>query len=302
MIWTTVPFYGMNSEYGVAINNPLVQVLFLTIAFISTWSGGALKLHGEGVSDVNVASPGFGAAANCILALVNVEEYTPLPDDWTLHQRQNPTTGAITAHHRRKSTARLAITAGSEFLVSYGPDWFTSRTQLGPIPLYEEFGEASVLLKRFQELQISESIAADVWDTFIQESAFRSSRVIAGALGNVSYTTLQTVHQAIHNNNVTAVKAADAQRTLEWLEEHGTCGDNIVPAVSTQAGGYGAFTQRPIKAGTVISPVPLIHIKDRSRLDIYEVNRTEWKSVLVDQGPISQQLYVRNVLCSSMSR
>ena len=58
--------------------------------------------------------------------------------------------------------------------------------------------------------------------------------------------------------------------SLEWLEEHGSCMDNIRagPSTNPQA-GRGAFATRSIPAGSVVAPAPLIHVHDRSVLVMY---------------------------------
>jgi len=76
-------------------------------------------MDGEGHSDVNVASPGFGAAANCFLPLHNVEEWNPQYDDLGLHRSKDPGAGAFTPWWNRTSTALKPIKAGEEFFVRY---------------------------------------------------------------------------------------------------------------------------------------------------------------------------------------
>ena len=44
-----------------------------------TWDSESLRIDHEGSFVVNVASPGFGAAANSFLAIFNVEEFNPDP-------------------------------------------------------------------------------------------------------------------------------------------------------------------------------------------------------------------------------
>lgn len=55
-----------------------------------TWDAAPLHVDHEGFSSVNVASPGFGSAANSFLALVNVEEWSPVYDAANLHRSKDP--------------------------------------------------------------------------------------------------------------------------------------------------------------------------------------------------------------------
>ena len=60
-------------------------------------------------------------------------------------------------------------------------------------------------------------------------------------------------------------------RTREWLDANGKCMDNIRPGLSNiPQAGRGAFAIRFISAGSVILPLPLIHL-NRSILDMYDL-------------------------------
>ncbi|KAL7557110.1 hypothetical protein ACA910_002359 [Epithemia clementina (nom. ined.)] len=59
-------------------------------------------------------------------------------------------------------------------------------------------------------------------------------------------------------------------RSLEWLQEHGSCADHLDSGPSTiPYAGLGAFVKRPIAQGETIVPAPLIHFEHKSRLDMY---------------------------------
>ena len=90
-----------------------------------TWNSNALGMDQEGTHEVNVASPGFGSAANSFLPIVNVEEGEPRRDFAGLHRSKDPGAGAFTPYYDRGSSAERDIEAGEEFYVSYGSQWFT---------------------------------------------------------------------------------------------------------------------------------------------------------------------------------
>lgn len=90
-----------------------------------TWNSGYFGMTRLGIEEVDVASPGFGAAANSFMDFVNVQEehaarYT-VPDD--VHRAKDPEAGAFTYHHSRNSFADRHIRAGEELFVSYGDKW-----------------------------------------------------------------------------------------------------------------------------------------------------------------------------------
>jgi SET domain len=60
-------------------------------------------------------------------------------------------------------------------------------------------------------------------------------------------------------------------RSVDWLEKHGVCADNMYFGVSTiPQAGHGAFAIRPLAKNEVVLPVPLIHIPNREILEYYE--------------------------------
>jgi hypothetical protein len=74
-----------------------------------------------GEYEVNVASAGFGAAANSFMDFVNVDEgYPEYSIAGDLHRSKDPGAGAFTYYHSRLAIAEVDITAGQEFFVSYG--------------------------------------------------------------------------------------------------------------------------------------------------------------------------------------
>ena len=83
-----------------------------------TWSASGLKMDQIGYEQ-NIASEGFGSAANSFLPVYNVDEWAPrITYTNALHRSRDPGTGAYTQYHHRLSTARRFIEAGEELYVS----------------------------------------------------------------------------------------------------------------------------------------------------------------------------------------
>eukprot|EP00531_Pseudo-nitzschia_arenysensis_P005946 CAMPEP_0116124234 /NCGR_PEP_ID=MMETSP0329-20121206/5174_1 /TAXON_ID=697910 /ORGANISM="Pseudo-nitzschia arenysensis, Strain B593" /LENGTH=871 /DNA_ID=CAMNT_0003618205 /DNA_START=253 /DNA_END=2868 /DNA_ORIENTATION=+ len=127
-----------------------------------TWTSTAFGIHFEHISkhDVEIASPGFGAAANSFMDFVNVEEggvdHGLLPpeqaekEDYLIHRSKDPGAGAFTTYHTRKAWAKQDIAPHSEFFVSYGNEWFLDRVwRIGTIPVEGDHDEAEWLWKIF---------------------------------------------------------------------------------------------------------------------------------------------------------
>lgn len=84
-----------------------------------TWDGGALFMDREGLNDaLSAASPGFGAAVNCFLDLVNVKETVPSNTNGGLHRSQDPGVGGYSTYWNRDSIASKEIEAGNELFAS----------------------------------------------------------------------------------------------------------------------------------------------------------------------------------------
>ena len=89
------------------------------------------------VSDVAMASPGVGAAANSYMSMINVDDY-PIKISRAGLPPDSPGHGAFTIYHGRSFYATTPIEPGQEIFVSYGEDYFTSRTHTyGYLPMPE---------------------------------------------------------------------------------------------------------------------------------------------------------------------
>jgi hypothetical protein len=83
-----------------------------------TWSAHGLKMDQIGYEQ-NIASEGFGSAANSFLPVYNVDEWAPrITNTHALHRSRDPGVGAYTQYHHRLSTSRRFIEAGEELYVS----------------------------------------------------------------------------------------------------------------------------------------------------------------------------------------
>jgi hypothetical protein len=62
------------------------------------------------------------------------------------------------------------------------------------------------------------------------------------------------------------------RQRLEWLQRTGYCLDHVKPAPSNiPNAGLGAFATHRLGKGSVITPVPLLHIAEASALDVYDL-------------------------------
>lgn len=237
-----------------------------------TWeSDGGMRMDNEGVYTVNAASPGFGSAANSFLAIHNVDEWFPTNDYGGLVRSRDPGAGAFSPYYDRKSTAKHDIRMGQELFVSYGENWFETRSHFGPIPLFDHLDNADSLAKSFHkvasEAKVPKQAQKDLWDRFIRRSSFDDSRTL-GAFRHDDDEELDR----LSSRSLSEIRVEQSTRSLEWLIEHGTCGDHMTVKLSTlPQAGRGAFATRDLLSGTVVAHLPLIHIVDRGRLLMYNL-------------------------------
>lgn len=261
-----------------------------------TWDAESLQMDNEGYGHVNVASPGFGAAANSFLGIYNVEEYVPLPYDETadLHRSKDPGLGGFSMYGNRLSVARQDISVGQEFFVSYGESWFKTRPQMKTVPLSKDLKKANQLFQNFQKLLqankrriILDEVADDFWDIFIRNNKFEGSRIL-GAFHHDDHDELEMLKEM----TLQSLRRLQSTRSLEWIEEHGTCGDHLTAGPSTLSqAGRGAFASRFLPVETVVAHVPLIHVSDRGRLTMYQLEtRSNHRKPSRSKGLLGHQI------------
>lgn len=246
----------------------------------------SMRYEAEG-DDVSAASPGIGAAVNCLLGLVNVEDTFSKSDTAGLHRSKDPGSGAFTPYHDRGSRARRKISAGAELFISYGENYFTTRERIyGQVPLRTSFIEADRIMYKFHRLQslilkyYSNSLQSDLWELI----SGLDSRVT-----NALPSNLDDVESLLPKGTQYSLEVR-SQQSLEWLEEHGLCVDNIRNGQSPiPQAGRGAFATRFIPSGGVVAPVPLIHIPNKTHLTIYDALNSE-DGGRNESAPIHQQL------------
>jgi hypothetical protein len=82
------------------------------------WDSQGLLANEEGRAAVDMASAGFGSAANSFLPIYNVIEWYGKKDTAGLHRSRDPGAGAFSPYYDRKATAKQNIHAGQELFVS----------------------------------------------------------------------------------------------------------------------------------------------------------------------------------------
>lgn len=217
--------------------------------------------------------------------------------------------GAISYYSGVQGYATRHIKAGSELFSHYSDNYFADRPEVfGLIPLAQDYASADKMIARFSRFmeendaaaegeQVSEGAIQDLWAAIVnsfeaggrqKQSTNESARVeeeedeegdndvvaahdeIAKRLRGALPDTITDLRRAAGIGSA-AHSLPNFIRTREWLDANGKCMDNIRPGQSNiPQAGRGAFASRFISAGTVVIPLPLIHL-NRSILDMYDL-------------------------------
>ena len=99
------------------------------------------------------------------------------------------------------------------------------------------------------------------------------------------------------------MKKKKQYRSQEWLQEHGVCADNMYASISTiPQAGHGAFASRFLPEGSVILPIPLIHLPYRKVLDMYEIQKNTRNLSVNRSKRLGSQLLLNYCLGHANSR
>ena len=228
------------------------------------WIGSVMGMAQESVDDdVEAYCPGYDSTLNCNLALINVGKTIPQWDTAGLHRWKDPGAGAITYYHNGTHPVTADIPAGGELFKFYGDDWFTGREdKFGLIPLREDYTEAEILVKKLVDIGLPSEVRDNFWEMVISTFPWESRTI--NALPSAKDLDL------VAEEGIKAVHYPKASRDVHFLEANGRCLDNMLPGPSTiKQAGRGAFADRFLPEGTIITGSPLSVVIDRSYLYMY---------------------------------
>jgi hypothetical protein len=231
------------------------------------WNGGSKGMGFEtmGIDVINALWPGLDCAVNCNIPLTNVKASYPKYDGVGLHRSKDPGAGAVSPYRYRKGKANVIrdIPAGGELFKFYGDHWFEDRDFTG-LPLSPDFQRAEDLLQGFSRLGARKEIHEEMYRAALDiRGIWNNSRTL-----NALPRTYEDAQRA-QVEDIAILHQPNATRSLEWLQEHGKCIDNIISGPSTIKGaGDGAFAKRYLPQGTIITGSPLIHVPFRNYTDV----------------------------------
>ncbi len=236
----------------------------------------------------SLASPGFGAALNCMLPLINVEDAW---ENWEFKMTRSgvtsdsPGAGAFTPITGRNFLAKKAIEPFSELYANYGEEYFAGRSAYDFVPFRRHYDIADELIKSFignitswqkeaatdENILHSEDFEDDLWDFIVQlRNIWGKSRTMF-ALPSKNSKAIEGLRHLLDAGGSRYQHYNNSVKNQEWMDEHGQCMDNIRDGISKiPHAGRGAFASRLIMEGELVSPAPLIHLPNSSLFVIYD--------------------------------
>ena len=191
--------------------------------------------------------------------------------------------GAYTSHRNHTFVVTAdELPAGHEILVdSYGhPD---NNDNDNRAPRLSDYQTADAIVDEVDRLCShygwSSSFCVDFWQLIRYDLEKVSNPQVVSILPDTLDQVRLVVHR--HNGSVARYHVPHLVRSVEWLQQHGLCIDHLEGRSSwIRTGGQGAFAKRPRSKGSVVAPVPVLHLhRDHLTMMVLDTNdpdRIHW--------------------------
>jgi hypothetical protein len=260
-----VPLHDLDAHVGSIVDYELLWKQY-------SWNLNEMGMQYD-VHDGYAIVLGTGCVPNCNFALINaMEGKTRRYDHAGLHRSIDVGTSGFTGYHDQGMYATRYVPSGSEIFVTYGEHWFEYRQEvMGNVPFVWNYHEVDVFLAKFKHLTLrhggtatmTNGFSRDLWDVVTAFGNFDTRNA------NALPTSFDDMHAAQSIGSAMS-RFPYSVRSLDWLETHGRCMDNIKPGNSTiRQAGRGAFASRYIPEGGLVAPGPLLHVANKSAFYLY---------------------------------
>lgn len=217
--------------------------------------------------EVDINAFPLGSLTNFHTYLSNIHP-TGYGYDDSLHSREkDPGVGAYTYSSRVVSATR-DIKAGEELFSNYGEKWLDDHHI--NVPKLVHYHKAGRILEEMSDRLTDEDTASmtsdhiDSLQKIVSIFDFHTASLLPKTLSSLKEATVEKIAW----ETVTP-------RSMDWIKQNGKCLDNIYPDKSTiPQAGRGAFAQRSIKKGELITPIPLLQIMNKTNATMYGTTTT----------------------------
>ena len=190
----------------------------------------------------------------------------------------HPGRGAYTPFSNVILQASDTIKKGTEVFVDFGSNW-EEEEEKDAISKeeFEKMDETVVKMVEYYQkhTELSEEEKLRIYKFLLDD-------ILAAAVGKAKaekFRNLLPKHPdelptVVEMGGTKVFSEPEIYRSISWLEEHGRCVDNLRPGKSTiPDAGMGAFATRELPKGTIIAPIPLIHVPDKTVFDLHELTK-----------------------------
>ena len=193
-------------------------------------------------------------------------------------QVSHPNRGAISSYHNCQiRTTVQTIKTGTEVFMEYGDSWADKQNEEDELTKddYDKMDQTVAQMIAFFH-KYNDTVLDD--DSRLEIYSFLMKDIMKAAVGPTKARRISSIlppnphdlHLVPAAGGVQAYSDPAAHRSVSFLQKYGLCMDHIYPAPSTIPHiGRGAFAKRPIPSGSMVVPIPLTHVADRSIFNMY---------------------------------
>ena len=199
----------------------------------------------------------------------------------------------------------LCPAARVEIFADFGDVWEGNSTshEIHDTISRHDYDVADKLIHQLMDLyndfpDLSIDAKDDIMDFFLQKVLGVAATKHAKTVRSLIPDNPRRLRRVIDAGGSFMYRYADMVHSKEWFAKNGYCLDSLRVGQSTiPYAGRGAFANRPFDEGDIISLSPMIHIADKSLLDMYKlesfVDQTtgeRFRDYSTEAGPIGKQL------------
>ena len=207
----------------------------------------------------------FGALPNGHYSLYNIGVSSMgTQSDANLHRKEEHGAGSFTLFHDAYAWTGNSVLAGEELFLNYGSNYFENRPEYKNI-FYQQghFVVADSFLSSI--ISFEKNVTATDARNGTKKRAIKFMKDMLGddtsawhIIANLIPDTFEKSRAVIDADGAARNQLPKSIRSGEWLEEHGSCVDNLKPGMSEKKErGRGAFATRSIRKGDVVSDVSI---------------------------------------------
>eukprot|EP00543_Licmophora_paradoxa_P007594 CAMPEP_0202454024 /NCGR_PEP_ID=MMETSP1360-20130828/11861_1 /ASSEMBLY_ACC=CAM_ASM_000848 /TAXON_ID=515479 /ORGANISM="Licmophora paradoxa, Strain CCMP2313" /LENGTH=660 /DNA_ID=CAMNT_0049073247 /DNA_START=90 /DNA_END=2072 /DNA_ORIENTATION=+ len=194
----------------------------------------------------------------------------------------HPGKGAFSPFYNVTLMAKEMMVAGAEIFLDYGENWEAEETNEQEQMTKEDYSKVDIVVD--QMIDFFDKYHSELNDVSQQEIyQFLVHDILKAATSPAKVQKiievlpdhpqqLKAFRQEYDGSTLQAAQPPSVKR-MDWLKTNGLCFDNLLAGPSTiPVAGRGAFAKRPINQGQMIVPVPLVHIPQKSIVNMYNVD------------------------------